>query len=218
MTIKKLLHSLPLASLLFSSTTQADTTGAGWKETLCPTKYTYYDGLPIVKKCHKPKFNYLGLQLDAGVPSGLGLSFVGKPVRFMQLEAGGTTTLVGGGVKLGTTVFLPYYVSPGITFEYGHQWFSSANKLATLLGASSPNISLLDHIEYDYINLLGSIGVGSPNHFFFRLNAGYTYLWGNTNGLQAYIQEKTGNNSITTKEATAKVLSPTAKLVFLIYF
>jgi hypothetical protein len=215
--MKKLVFAL--LSLCISSPAWAlNPTGTGW-ETVCKVAGKAVPlGTPGAKCKKQPKFTVIGLKIDAGAPEGLGFSLVGRPLKFAQLELGGTTTLVGGGIRTGLSVFLPWYISPGATFEYGHQWAGDINKLVVMFGGSDPKISLLNHVEYDYVNLYGTLGFGHPNWFMFRINAGYTYLWANTNGLQTYLQTKTNQPNLTISEASAKVWAPTANVTFQIYF
>lgn len=219
--MKKFVFALLILGL--STPAFARVTGTGW-ETVCKQKVTvnYQNGYRTTSSytvCKKtPTFNVLGVKLDAGVPDALGASLIGRPLRSAQVELGGTTTLVGGGVRVGTSIFLPYYVSPGAHFEYGHQWAGNLNKLVTMFGGSDPNVSVLNHVEYDYINLHGSLGFGHPNWFMFRLYAGMSYIWGQTNGLQAYVQRRANEPNLVLAEATAKVWAPSAKLSFEIYF
>lgn len=201
----------------------AGVTGTGW-ETVCKVKTKVdrqgnYRTTVTYTVCKKePTFNVFGFKLDAGVPDALGASFVGRPLKFAQAELGGTTTLVGGGIRAGASVFLPWYVSPSAHFEYGHQWAGNFNKLAVMFGAPNPNLSVLNHLEYDYINLHGGIGFGNPNWFMFRILAGYSYIWGATNGLQAYLQNKTSQPFLTASEAQVKAWTPSGKIVLQFYY
>ena len=220
--MKKLLFAL--AILCISSPAWAlNPTGTGWITTRCQTEIgsEIQNGYVVkayrYRPCKKPTFNYIGLRLDAGAPDLLGVSLVGRPLKFAQIELGGTTTLVGGGIRVGLSVFLPWYVSPGINIEYGHQWAGNMNRLIAMFG-DDPRISLLNHIEYDYTNLHGSLGFGHPNWFMFRIQAGYSYIWGSTSGLQAYLQNKTNQPLLTVTEANAKIWTPSAKVVFQLYF
>lgn len=219
--MKKLVFALLMLGL--STPALASVTGTGW-EIVCKQKVKVkrvglYKTASTYTVCKKePTFNVIGLKLDAGVPDVLGASLIGRPLRFAQVELGGTSTLVGGGVRVGTSIFLPYYVSPGAHFEYGHQWAGNVNNLVTMFGGSNPNVSLLNHVEYDYINLHGSLGFGHPNWFMFRIYAGMSYIWGQTNGLQAYVQSRAAQPNLTLAEASAKIWTPSAKLSFEIYF
>lgn len=210
------IFAILLMLCLSSSAWALNPYGTGWVNTTCPVRLK--DGVVIMKPCKKPTFHYLGLRLDAGAPDGLGASLVGRPLKFAQVELGGTTTLVGGGVRVGTSIFLPWYVSPSAHFEYGHQWAGDVNKLAVMFGSSDPKQPLLNHVEYDYINLHGGLGFGHPNHFMFRIQAGYSYIWGNTNGLQTYLQVRTNQALLTTSEANVKAWTPSGKFTFQIYF
>lgn len=213
MKIVVALFALCLASPAFAF----DPTGTGYVHSVCPTKFQDRFGNTLMKRCVKTTFNPVGLRLDIGAPDAIGISLVGRPLKFAQVELGGTTTLVGGGVRTGLSVFLPWYISPGINVEYGHQWAGNINKLVVMFGGNDPKISLLNHVEYDYMNLHGTLGFGHPNWFMFKIHAGYSYIWGSTNGLEAYLQNKT-NQPLMITEAYAKIWTPSAKIVFQIYF
>lgn len=221
--MKKILFGLMLLCFASPAFAKQPVTGSGW-ETVCTQKVTVkrigkYKTSTYGVVCKKqPTFNVIGLRLDAGVPDLLGASLIGRPLRFLQVEAGGTTTLVGGGVRVGASIFLPWYVSPSAHFEYGHQWAGNVNKLVTMFGGSDPKISVLNSVEYDYLNFHGGLGFGHPNWFMFRILAGYSYIWGSTNGLQAYVQARTNQPNLTLSEATAHVWTPSAKLLFDLYF
>lgn len=215
--MKKILFAL-LALCISVPAYALNPTGTGW-ETECRLGKTVVPATFPGAKCKKVfKYTFIGLKVDAGAPQGLGFSIVGRPLKFAQLEFGGTTTLVGGGIRTGLAVFLPYYISPGALIEYGHQWAGDLNKLAVMFGGSDPKISLLQHVEYDYVNLYGTLGFGSPKWFMFKINVGYTYLWASTNGLQAYLQTKTNQPCLTISEASAKVWAPSGNIAFQVYF
>lgn len=218
--MKKLIIAIALcfASFSYAKSDPVSATGTGWKTETCLSKYKYYDGSPIMTHCRKPHFHYLGLKLDVGAPDGLGLSLLYLPVKFLQLELGGTTILSGGGIRAGVMLFLPWYISPSITIEGGKQWGNNVNSLSVLVSGYDPKISLLNDVQYEYANFHGGLGFGSPRWFMFRINAGYSYITTTTNGLQVFVREKANDNSIVIKEATIKAWVPTAKLSFDIYF
>ncbi len=193
------LFVLCLSSSAFAKLGPVKATGTGWKN-------------------GKVDYNYLGIKLDAGVPDGLGASLTGRPLKFLQVELGGTTTLTGGGIRGGATIFLPYYVSPSLTVEGGHQWGGDFNKLITMFGGSDPKNCLLRDVQYDYMNLHGGLGFGHPNWFMFRINAGYSYIVATSNGFQSFIQAQAKDGDLRTSEATAKVWTPSAKVTFQLYF
>jgi hypothetical protein len=207
---------LLVALLLGSSAYAGNVSGTGWGMVCRDVVMT--DGT-LTQQCRKkPKFNYLGLQIDVGAPSLLGLSIIGRPLRFWQFELGGNTSLVGGGVKAGTTLFVSWYISPGLTIEGGKMWAGDINKLAVMVGMADPKIALLKSVEYEYVSFLGSIGFGHSNWFYFRLYAGYSYITTTTNGLQSFIQDKANTASLSVSEAVGKVWSPTGKIAFQFYF
>lgn len=216
--MKKILLALLVLTSAPAMAKGLNPTGTGY-ETVCKFAGKVVPlGTPGAKCKKAPKFTVIGMKIDAGAPQGLGFSLVGRPLKFAQIELGGTTTLVGGGIRTGIGVFLPWYISPGATIEYGHQWAGDLNKLAVMFGGSDPKISLLNHVEYDYVNLYGTLGFGHPNWFMFKLSAGYTYLWANTTGLQSYLQEKTNQPCLTVSEAHAKVWAPSGNVTLQFYF
>lgn len=164
------------------------------------------------------KFNMLGLKVDVGVPDGLGFAAVVRPLRFLDLDLGGTTTFTGGGIRGGATIYLPWYISPSLTLEGGHQWGGDLNKLPVMFGIPNPDIALLRDVQYDYVSLRGGLGFGHPDWFMFYLRAGYTYTAYRTLGLQEFVQKTANDPSITVQEATAKLWTPSADIVFIIRF
>lgn len=163
-------------------------------------------------------YHLLGLKTDVGVPDGIGISATIRPLKYLQGELGGTYTLVGGGIRVGATVFVPYYVSPSFTLEYGYNWFGDMNDLVVKLGGSNPNNSLLRDIQYGYVNFQPGLSFGHPNWFLFGIHAGMSYITGTTHGLQAFVQEKNKDSSLTLQEVSAGIWIPTAKIVFQFYF
>jgi hypothetical protein len=172
-----------------------------------------------MKRCKKIDYYPIGIQVEVGAPAGVGVDLVGKPVKFLQFELGGTTTLTGGGVKAGAMLFLPWYVSPGISIEGGKNWAGDLNRVPAMFGSSNPHNSLLDNVQYDYCSFLGSLGFGSPRYFMFRVYVGESVITGTTHGLREYFYDHTSSNgTITIKEANAIIWSPTAKISFTAYF
>ncbi len=214
--MKKIIAALFV--LCFSSSAFAiNPLGTGWSNGMCPTKYKDADGQFIMKRCKIAGFNKFGVQIDMGFPNALGLSFVALPVKFLQFDLGGTTTLIGGGVRAGVLLFLPWYISPGLSIDGGKQWAGNVNNLINMF-AANPNQTLLTNIQYTYTDFYGSVGFGHPSHFMFRLYAGYSYISGSTNGLQLYFQDKANDKTITTKEAEVKGWVPSAKIGFNVFF
>ena len=171
----------------------------------------------------KPSLGDFGLRADIGVPDGLGFSLVYRPshgifpTQFVQVELGYTSTIVGGGIRGGATVYVPWCVSPSFTFEGGHQWAGNINELIVKFGGSS-NESILRDVQYNYLNLHGGLSFGSARWFLIGIHAGMSYITGQTNGFQVFLQEKSKDNSLTVKEVNASMWVPSAKLVLQFYF
>lgn len=168
-----------------------------------------YKGTGYVK--HKPAYHFLGAKLDGGVTYGMGASLVARPVRFGELSLGGTTSFTGGGVRVGAGIYLPWYVSPGISLEYGHTWTTQYDNLLTLIGKRQA-------FSYNYTNLYGTLGFGLPNRFMFRLGIGYSYVWGETMNLSNYIRTVLNIKNVTSSEAYVRVWLPSAQASATVYF
>jgi hypothetical protein len=162
-------------------------------------------------------YNKLGVQLNAGVPDGIGADLVFKPLRFLRFTGGGTTDLVAGGVRGGVTVFVPFYVSPSATIEGGYQFSGNFNRLVGMFG-SDPKNPLLNSVSYGYVNFHGGLEFGHPNWFMFGIRAGYSYLGTETSGLQAYIDQNSKGANLKVKEVSVGAWIPSAKINFLVMF
>jgi hypothetical protein len=159
----------------------------------------------------------VGLKLDAGGPDGLGASLLLRPLSFLRLEAGGTTDLAAPGVRAGFAISVPWYVSPALCVEAGHQWPGDLNKVAARFSGSDPRIGLLQRFSYSYANLHAGLELGNPNWFMFTLHAGYSYFVTRTSGLQAFIAEQDPALRVA-GEATLRAWVPSAKVGLLVYF
>lgn len=162
-------------------------------------------------------FNKLGVQLGVGVPDAAGLDLVYRPVKFLRMDLGGTTTLVGGGFHTGATIFVPWYISPSLTVEGGYQRAGNINRLVGMFGGSVNNV-LLDDVNYGYANFHGGLEFGHPNWFMFFIHAGYSYIGLKTVGLQKFAEQQTDYVSVRVNEANVSAWVPTAKLGFLVWF
>lgn len=159
----------------------------------------------------------VGLKLDAGGPDGLGAALLLRPASFLRFEAGGTTDLAAPGVRAGVAISVPWYVSPALCVEAGHQWPGDLNKVVARFSGSDPRVALLRRFSYSYANLHGGLELGNPNWFMFTLHGGYSYFVTRTSGLGAYVAEKDPALRVA-GEATLHAWVPSAKVGVLFYF
>lgn len=158
----------------------------------------------------------VGLQLDAGAPDGLGASLILRPLSFLRFQAGATTDLVAPGVHVGLAISVPWYISPVISAEVGHQFAGDVNKLLVMAGVTGvQSQAVLERVDYDYGNLHAGLEFGAPNRFMITVHAGYSIVRTETNGLSMTLAAQ--DPSLSAKEGRLQVIAPSAKVGLLIY-
>jgi hypothetical protein len=138
-----------------------------------------------------------GVQLDVGVPDGVGLSVLVRPFRFARFHAGVIENGASAGVRAGVTVMpWQWWITPVLTGEGGYYFAGDGNRLVRWIG-SNPNFSngFLDSVQYDFYNLHAGLEVGSPRRFLFMLHGGLTHIDLYDNSFSQGIQEAAQNSS-----------------------
>jgi hypothetical protein len=172
------------------------------------------------------EITHFGLLLDAGAPDGIGSSIVVRPWKWLRVHAGGTHNLVAPGIRGGVTFLPPTYfpILPTLTIEAGHSFQGDANGIVrTFSGDTTIENPSLRRVSYDYAN--GHLGLefGSQNRFVFYIHGGVSYIHSNVHDFQAAV-DQTGVNqnsqnlTIEVSDPTLKMLVPSGKLGFLVYF
>jgi hypothetical protein len=159
----------------------------------------------------------VGLKLDAGGPDGLGASVLLRPASFLRFEVGGTTDLAAPGVRAGIAISVPWYVSPALCVEAGHQWPGDLNKVVASISGSDPRLALLKRFSYSYANLHAGLELGNPNWLMLTFHAGYSYFVTRTSGLADYVAQQDPALRVA-GEATIRAWVPSAKVGLLFYF
>ncbi len=155
----------------------------------------------------KPRFKYVGMQLDLGVPDGAALGVVVRPkLNWLRLNVSGTYNVLAPGIRGGLTLDpIKFPIAPTFTLEGGHAFEGK------LPGVEMPGIS------YDYLNIHGGLEFGSRDSFRFFIHGGPTYMGVHTSNFA----DSVGNTdkSITISDPTVSIrLIPTAKLGFALLF
>ena len=109
----------------------------------------------------------LGAMLDAGVPDGLGASAVYRPLYWLRLHLGVSTTTFSSGVRGGVTLVpLNFWISPSLTLEGGFLSEGDANGLVrTFSGNPQFSSTLLEKVSYAYGNAHLGVELGPPRRF-----------------------------------------------------
>jgi hypothetical protein len=153
----------------------------------------------------------LGVSFAAGAPTGAEATLMLRPVPFLRFEGGLTTDVVAPGFHAGFTLAVPWYISPVLNVEVGHQYGGDWNKLVQIAGASASN-PLLANVAYSYGSAHVGLELGFPNHFMIFAHAGYSVIRAETNGLSAYLSSQKADLGLAAgQEGRVQVIAPSAK-------
>ena len=177
-----------------------------------------------------------GVLLDAGIPDGIGLSAIFRPMTWLRLGAGGTYNAVSFGVRGGVSV-VPFYFpfSPSLNLEVGHffagditpiiqqAFCTDINDPSTCSVTVPTDNPILRQVAYDYAN--GHLGFefGMPKTFVFFLRVGLSYIQTELRGFQQVVQETAGSpdnpdTTITAQDLKIRLTAPSLKLGVIVYF
>jgi hypothetical protein len=119
----------------------------------------------------------LGLMFDLGTMDGAMMTLVYRPLPWLRVHGGGGTNGAGPGVRIGTVVS-PFRNS-GWSFsaDGGHFFPGNVNGLfAAFAGSDYDDSHLLEHFDYDFVNLQAGWEVERGDLMFFA-RGGVGLLW-----------------------------------------
>ncbi len=157
-----------------------------------------------------PRYRWLGLQADVGVPDGAGIGAVVRPgITWARLEASYTYSMVASGVRGGITIDpLATIVAPTLTIEGGAAFDGE-------LPASWLHLSGNARVNYQYANVHLGLELG-------RRDSWRIFIRGGATGVRAEaadLHSATGAMSASADrlDVNATVLG-TAKVGFVVLF
>ena len=151
-----------------------------------PRWYSLYEG-------HR-----VGLLVDAGVPTGAGVSGMFRPWRFLRLEGGVNWNYLSFGLRGGVTVIpFEWGVTPTLHLEGGHFFPADASRFANDPG---PKI-LLGNVRDDYLSASLGLEFGSQQRFVFFLRAGLTWIRSEAQNVAQAIAAQNPGSTTTVKSA-----------------
>ena len=154
----------------------------------------------------------IGVAFGAGAPTGAEATVLLRPLSFLRFEGGITTDVVAPGYHAGLTLAVPWYISPVLNFEVGHQFGGDFNKIVTVVGGSPSTSLLLRDVAYSYGSAHVGLELGFPNHFMLFAHAGYSVVRTQTRGLGAYLSaDHKDLGLVATREGRMQVIAPSAK-------
>lgn len=155
-----------------------------------------------------PRFKYVGMQMDLGVPDGAALGVVVRPkLNWLRLNVSGTYNAISPGIRGGLTLDpIKFPIAPTLTFEGGHSFRGSI-----------PGVDSVPDLSYSYVNLHGGLEFGSRDSWRFFIHAGPSWLSAQTYNFSDSIGNKDQSLTVSDPNVSARVF-PTAKLGFAVYF
>ncbi len=161
-----------------------------------------------------------GVSFAAGAPTGAEATILLRPLSCLRFEAGITTDVVAPGYHAGLTLAVPWYVSPVLNVEVGHQYGGDFNQLVRVVGGGASANLLLRDVSYTYGSVHVGLELGFPNHFMVFAHAGYSVVRTETSGLGAFLATDHADlGLLATREGRLQLIAPSAKagLMFWIF-
>jgi len=153
----------------------------------------------------EPSLTSLGALVDAGLPDGLGVSFVWRPFSLLRVQAGALTNTASAGVR-GAVTFVPFtwYVAPSLTLEGGHLAEGDINGLVldALSGPKVPKYGFT-RMSYDFYGAQVGLEVGLPNRILLLVQGGLSRVNASLG---------TSTQSVATASGTARLDAGTIKI------
>jgi hypothetical protein len=160
-----------------------------------------------------PSLDHFGLQLEAGVPSGVSAALVVRPWKLLRFHAGASWNYIGFGLKGGVTL-VPFHwaVVPTLGIEGGIYPGANASRLVK----GTLEKTLLKDVSYSYVDADLGLEFGSQNGFIFFVRGGMSYLKAPIKNVASAFQS-TNLGVVGADDAVATYFGPSAKFGFLLY-
>ncbi len=166
-----------------------------------------------------PRHLILAIELDAGIPFGVGLNLAVRPLSWLRLFVGGGYNLMAPGIRAGLSVGVPLHSAVrdiGLGIEAGHYFEGDANPLAELIVGSDPNSLSLRNFSYNYVSGVLRMELGS-NVARLVIEVGVTYVHSNLQALGTDLGNLTGYDTVSVSGGTFSALLPAGKLGLAVY-
>lgn len=162
----------------------------------------------------------IGAQLDVGVPEGLGLSAVLRPVPVVRLHGGVLTYGGAAGLRGGVTIApWSFAFTPTFTAEGGHLFTGAPGGAAEsfVAPAKLPD-DMIESLSYDFFSAQLGVEIGAPDHFVFFIRAGLSWVDALLHGTRADISGGKGTTFLDPGEIKLNLTMPSVKLGLAVYF
>jgi hypothetical protein len=160
-----------------------------------------------------------GVMFDLGVPDGIMLSGMYKPIRWARANLGLGYNGVSPGIRLGGAL-VPFGTGPFFSLDLGHYFGGDANGLVRTFAGDHDNTVVLEDVGYDYMNLRIGAEIGG-DRFKFMVRGGFTFIRSTIHHLDTLINEEADPDSTTTvtvgEDPTLTGVAPSIDLGLCVY-
>jgi hypothetical protein len=167
-------------------------------------------------------FPHLGLSAAVGVPDGVVVSGVYRPLDFLRLSAGASWNYFGFGLQAGAGV-APFHlpIDPTLNVEVGHYFGADMSWVADQnAGVPTQLRPLLADVGYDYANAQLGAEFGSSRRFVLFVRAGLSFFWATARGSTTTTTTDGTGQTVTVRisDPEFRATLPSAKVGLLYYF
>jgi len=120
---------------------------------------------------------HLGLMFDLGSVDGGMLSLVYRPSPWLRMYGGGGTNGAAAGVRVGAAVSPFRWRGVALNLDGGHFFPGDVNGIfSAFAGARYDNSRVLEHFDYDFVNLQAGWEIERGGLMFFA-RGGVAFVW-----------------------------------------
>jgi hypothetical protein len=172
--------------------------GAGAADSASPGAPAQSPVLAPESKPHSSWFslydgNHLGVLIDAGVPTGAGISAMFRPWSFVRLEGGVNYNYLSFGLRGGATLIpFEFVVTPTVHVEGGHMFDGDASRFVSDPGTKI----LLSHVPENYLSASLGLEFGSQQRSVFFIRAGMSWIFTEASNIAASVNTSTGSSTV----------------------
>ena len=160
-----------------------------------------------------------GLMLDVGVPDGIGVAGVLRPLDWLRVNGGVVTNTAGVGLRAGAS-FAPFrfVVTPSLNVDVGHYFKADYTVLVRRFGGDPGSAeAVLKDVGYTFGSAMLGLEVGSQRGFSFFLKAGLSYWEFSPADAQQALRDAADDPTLEVSPVSLRFSSPSVKLGFTLF-
>lgn len=177
---------------------------------------------PAAPPVADPGYPEWGMAIDAGLPGGVNLDVLYRPIPFIRLWAGPAWNYAAFGFQGGAGVALANWgITPVLSVEAGRYFSTDVAQFVGSGGSVPAEMKpLLQKISLNYAAALLGFEFGSPRGFSFALRLGLARMSIETHGSGTFTQDngQGGQTSVKFTDPRFTATSPALKLGFQYWF